>query len=296
MDTNQIFKLIDTVLPFEVCLYHQVLPLALQQKVLHLGMVDPQDSAAMDYTRRLLASLKCSLVPHTISANQHKSVLSTYLSYKDKNQQQTELGKTVAVEPVAGNRSKPPTKPSFPASLNSSQNRPPGNGVAASVPSPPPPPTKMQAQTQIQPAQRSQTPPPPPANNSVPVLKIQATYISRPLQALLSLPPQQLLQELLSRVLLSGIGRLFLERQRDKGRVLWTQEGVLQSVLDDLPLPLFNALVQELKHFFNLPFVPVERSKQVEIERMYNKTHILLLLQVNPGEYGEEATLQVLRG
>lgn len=296
MDTNQIFKLIDTVLPFEVCLYHQVLPLALQQKVLHLGMVDPQDSAAMDYTRRLLASLKCSLVPHTISANQHKSVLSTYLSYKDKNQQQTELGKTVAVEPVAGNRSKPPTKPSFPASLNSSQNRPPGNGVAASVPSPPPPPTKMQAQTQIQPAQRSQTPPPAPANHSVPVLKIQATYISRPLQALLSLPPQQLLQELLSRVLLSGIGRLFLERQRDKGRVLWTQEGVLQSVLDDLPLPLFNALVQELKHFFNLPFVPVERSKQVEIERMYNKTHILLLLQVNPGEYGEEATLQVLRG
>ncbi|MCT7951102.1 hypothetical protein NG798_14985 [Ancylothrix sp. C2] len=298
MDTNQIFKLIDTILPFEVCLYHQILPLARQERVLHLGMVDPQDTAALDYTRRLLSSLKCSLMPHTISASQHKSVLSTYLSYKDKNIKPSEPAKNVALESGVPPKTKPPVPPTFIGKSNSSlspsldaeKKAPSGDGRV-----PPPPSTKIQSHTGIQQSERSQTPPPV-DTNSVPVLKIQATYISRPLQALLTLPPQQLLQELLSRVLLSGIGRLFLERQRDKGRVLWTQEGVLQSVLDDLSLPLFNALVQELKHFFSLPFLPVERPKQVEMERMYNKTHILLLLQVNPGENGEEATLQVLRG
>ena len=297
MDTNQIFKLIDTVLPFEVCLYHQMLPLARQDKIFHLGMVNPDDTVALDYIRKLLSSLKCSLMPHTISASQHKSVLSTYLSYKDKNQLQTESEKKVA--PVSGMspKSQPPMAPKFIGKLNSSippstveKNGHPGDGRV------PPPPTQMQGQTRLQPAERSQTPPPTSTVNSVPVLKLQATYISRPLSGLLTLPPPQLLQELLSRVLLSGIGRLFMEHQRDKGRILWTQEGVLQSVLDDLPLPLFNALVQELKHFFSLPFVPVERPKQIEMERLYNKNHILLLLQVNPGENGEEATLQVLRG
>lgn len=42
--------------------------------------------------------------------------------------------------------------------------------------------------------------------------------------------------------------------------------------------------------------MPVEHPKQVEMERLYNKTHLLLLLQVTPGKHGEEVNLQVLRG
>uniref|UniRef100_A0ACD5GZI3 Uncharacterized protein n=1 Tax=Desertifilum tharense IPPAS B-1220 TaxID=1781255 RepID=A0ACD5GZI3_9CYAN len=43
LDREQMFHLIDGVLPFEACLYHQVLPLSLEGSVLNLGMVDRED-------------------------------------------------------------------------------------------------------------------------------------------------------------------------------------------------------------------------------------------------------------
>jgi hypothetical protein len=36
----------------------------------------------------------------------------------------------------------------------------------------------------------------------------------------------------LGRVLIGGIGRLYFERQSEQGRILWSQDGVLQSVLE----------------------------------------------------------------
>ena len=84
MKASQIFQLIDTILPLEVCLYHQVVPLLRQEKSVHLGMVDTQDSSALDYVKRMLSYLHCSLIPQQISVEQHKSILSSYLKYKDK--------------------------------------------------------------------------------------------------------------------------------------------------------------------------------------------------------------------
>jgi type II secretory ATPase GspE/PulE/Tfp pilus assembly ATPase PilB-like protein len=111
-----------------------------------------------------------------------------------------------------------------------------------------------------------------------------------------TLAPQQLLQELLGRVLIGGIGRLYFERQPEQGRVLWSQDGVLQSVLEGLSLTVFQGLIIELKRIVNLPLLPVVQPKQVEIERRYQQECLLLRLRVMPGSYGEEATLQVLRG
>lgn len=70
----------------------------------------------------------------------------------------------------------------------------------------------------------------------------------------------------------------------------------MQSAIEELPLPVFQGVMVELKHFFNLTSIPVEVSKQVDLDRMYGQTQILLVLQLTPGERGEEATLQVLRG
>lgn len=301
MDSQQVFKLIDSILPLEVCLYHQVLPLARQENTLILGMVDPQDPSALDYIRRMLGNLKCSIVAKKISAEQHKKALSAYLNYKGKN-----AAPSSEVKAVSGNSSEGKAIPRVPVppSLPKTGRTHPPQRVAANLPpiSQSAPNSQISFSTKIQAPSGAGNAPVssdtslPPPSNSLPVLKVQATYLSRPLQALVNLPPQQLLQELLGRVLLSGIGRLLLECQADRGRVLWTQEGVLQSVMEDLPGPLFKALVQELKHFFNLPFITVEHTKQVEMERLYNKQHLLLLLQVNPTEHGEEATLQVLRG
>ncbi|XPM56095.2 MAG: hypothetical protein EDM05_052475 [Leptolyngbya sp. IPPAS B-1204] len=48
LNVDQMFVLIDGVLPFEACLYYQVLPLFLEGNQLHLGMVSPDDMAASD--------------------------------------------------------------------------------------------------------------------------------------------------------------------------------------------------------------------------------------------------------
>ncbi|HEY9703438.1 MAG TPA: hypothetical protein V6C58_13380, partial [Allocoleopsis sp.] len=46
----------------------------------------------------------------------------------------------------------------------------------------------------------------------------------------------------------------------------------------------------------NFTLIPVQQSQQIEIDRMYKDNHLLLILRLIPGKYGEEATLQVLRG
>jgi hypothetical protein len=127
-------------------------------------------------------------------------------------------------------------------------------------------------------------------------LEVPAMHLSRPIEFIATLAPKQMLQELLGRVLIGGIGRLYFERQPQQGRILWSQDGVLQSVLEGLALPVFQGLMLELKLMMNLPLLPVIQPKQVEIERRYQQEALLLRLRVMPGNQGEEATLQVLRG
>jgi type II secretory ATPase GspE/PulE/Tfp pilus assembly ATPase PilB-like protein len=97
-------------------------------------------------------------------------------------------------------------------------------------------------------------------------------------------------------VLGDGIGRLFLERYQKHGRILWSQNGVIQSAIETVPLPKFQALLDELKHLTHLPIAPVTQVQQVEIERLYQRDRVLLRLRIMPTETGEQATLQVLRG
>ncbi|MEO1445781.1 MAG: pilus assembly protein PilB, partial [Cyanobacteria bacterium J06635_11] len=108
--------------------------------------------------------------------------------------------------------------------------------------------------------------------------------------------PKAMTQELLSRVVTKGIGRLYLERQADHGRILWSKDGVLQSVLENVSTMLFQGAINELKLLTRLSLIPVRKTKQVEIERTYQGQRILLRLRIIPGKHGEEATLQVLRG
>jgi hypothetical protein len=54
--------------------------------------------------------------------------------------------------------------------------------------------------------------------------------------------------------------------------------------------------MNELKRFGSLPVITLAEPKQVERECLYQQDRLLLRLRVMPGMYGEEATLQVLRG
>lgn len=309
IQTDQMFRLIDSILPFEACLYHQFLPVALEGKYLRLAMVSPQDSSALDYARRILAYLNCSLKTEQITPEAHQSLLSAYLNHthhsESSRQRTSKKGKQQAVpseqpDPTSDSSQSPeaelhedtdevlfPTNPHQPQEDNSSNLRSPtqtSDNPNDSL-------TEAAFATAITPVPKIS-----PKDEAVPLLDVNAMYLSRPMEFIVTLAPQQLLQELLGRVLIGGIGRLYFERQSEQGRILWSQDGVLQSVLDGLTLSVFQGLIIELKRIFNLPLLPVMQPKQVEIERRYQQECLLLRLRVMPGTHGEEATLQVLRG
>ena len=128
------------------------------------------------------------------------------------------------------------------------------------------------------------------------ILNLDAKHLESPVELLATLPPHELLPELLARVLLGGIGRLYFEAYAQTGRVVWSQNGVLQSVLDQLPRALFQGVIRELQTMAHLSPVPVSQPQQAEIEYLYQQTCVLLRFRFTPGRHGEEATVQVLRG
>ena len=316
MDTAQMFQLIDSILFFEACLYHQVLPLALEENRLKLGMVNPEDTVALDYISRILSHMDCTLEPQPVAADTHQALLSAYLSYREKSKPATKRGQTplvatkppkpTAAQPVAEATAKCPSQ----AAEDDLHNRPTLilthtealkervlskdiSGAEEHLEH------LEQGELFLEQGEKNTQ-----ANKAVVqsssallVLDVQATHLFSPVEVLLNLSPENLLQELLGRVLTGGIGRLYFERQsQNYGRILWSRDGVLQSVLEKLPLPVFQELVNELKLLTRLPLIPIQVKTLVEIDCLYQKNRLLLRLQIMPGVYGEQATLQVLRG
>ncbi|MEH1852566.1 MAG: pilus assembly protein PilB [Nostoc sp.] len=299
-DREQIFQLIDSLLSFEACLYHQILPFGLKGKNLLLGMVYPQDSEALDYVGRILSSINCIMVIEAIAADAHRRILSAYLNHKNTSQLDVKL-----VHQLTGDSS-PTHSPASIADTDTSESNqqpvlmvfqtPKRQHSGQRVDLPPIPELDQSSETTLisrtQQGETSEAAPP----NNLPILPTQASELLSPIELLPTLPPKKLLEELLGRILVGGIGRLYLERQAYEGRILWSDNGILQSVLDQLPLSVFQGVLNELKRFASLPVTTVAEPKQVEKEYVYQKNRLLLRLRVMPGIYGEEATLQVLRG
>lgn len=282
MESYQIFGLIDSILPFEACLYYQVLPIAIEGSRLRLGMVDPDDLTALNYVRQLLAYVNCSLIPQPISSETHKSMLSAYLNYIDKSKQSSETN----------NKSSKPTNTPAKNEADRPLKSPPENNPISPTNSDNINAIKSTVTTQEEKLKSAIQD----VINSLPVLEVKTDHVSSPMEVLAMLPPPHLLKELLGRVVTGGIGRLHFERQSEQGRILWSQNGVLQSVLENLPLDVFQCVINELKILTHLPLIPIQNPKQVEIERRYQESEILVRLRIMIGNYGEEATLQVLRG
>jgi type II secretory ATPase GspE/PulE/Tfp pilus assembly ATPase PilB-like protein len=289
-EREQTFRLIETILSFEVCLYHQILPLSLEDNNLLLGMVNAEDSAALDYVSRILSYMNCTMVKTPITAEVQRSILSAYLNYKNTSSTAAkELPKTW--EDVTQNSSTTET-------TNSQQNQ--QQTIAQGEDSNSSSKTRgdndpfvVTSLTGL--AQKQETSSAAVLGN-LPVLLVPVPEKLIPVETLPSLPPKKLLEQLLGRVLAGGIGRLYLERQPYQGRILWSENGILQSVLEKLPLSVFQGVLNELKRFASLPIATVSEPRQVEKECLFQDSRLLLRLRVMPGMYGEEATLQVLRG
>ncbi len=287
-EQKQTFELIERILSFEACLYHQILPYTIEDNKLLLGMVNVEDTAALDYAGNILSYINCTMVTVAIAADTHRNILSAYLNYKNTSQAVANVAiehsaATIATEPetciVAETKKSENTfqqadSPALPDRDNLSR----ASILFASA----------DKKTQESTSERSLL--------NLPVLLIPVPDLLLPVEQLTTLQPNKLLTELLGRLLAGGIGRLYLERQPYKGRILWSDNGVLQSVLEKLPLSVFQGVLNQLKRLANLPVTTFAEAKQVEKECLYQENRLLLRLRVMPGIYGEEATLQVLRG
>ncbi len=303
-DLAQIYTLIDSILPFEACLYYQVLPIMMEGDRLVIGMVDPRDYAAESYVKRQLAFINYAITTRAIDSEWHRDLLSKYLSHTAKTRQDSSSG---AQKKAAKSSTSTTSTPSaatavkedtaFPTFVVDQPEELEELDPAPRHTAPPPSPTPRKTQSP-----RNQTPPPTalkaqPLNSHAPLhLYIDEQYQGLAEATLGTLQPKELMQALLSKVLKEGIGRLYFERQAQVGRILWSRDGVLQAVLADVEPLIFQGVINELKLLTHLSLISVRKSRQVEIERLYQGDRILLRFRVMPGDHGEEATLQVLRG
>lgn len=302
-ERKQIFQLIDSLLSFEACLYHQILPFELEEKNLWLGMVHPEDSEALDYVSGILSYINCTMVIEAIASDAHRRILSAYLNHKNTSQLDAQKAhQPTADSPQQNSPASIADKPIVSLNTDPESNQQPilmlfetskRQHSGQRVDLPPIPELDPLSQTmRSHEGETSEIAAP----KNLPILPTQVPQLLTPIELLPTLPPKKLLEELLGRILTGGIGRLYLERQAYEGRILWSDNGILQSVLDKLPLSVFQGVLNELKRFASLPLITVSEPKQVEKEYVHQKNRLLLRLRVMPGIYGEEATLQVLRG
>ncbi|MFQ4135909.1 hypothetical protein PGN35_006270 [Nodosilinea sp. PGN35] len=297
LNVAQMLSLIDSILPFEACLYHEIIPLSVESSCLHLGMVNPSDTVATDYARKQVSFIHCSVMSWPVTSDWQRKMLSKYLSHASRHR----------------TRSQPPA-----AAASREQNQ--GDELLTFIVDSPedlrsetPAPSPTAADPSVSPAAApvSSASPPSPPTSSLPSANPSAegAPASQPLELMLApglsqmpvsqlhrLSPPQLTQALLHQVLNEGIGRLYIERRPTHGQVLWSKDGVVQAALQQLSLDQIQSVINELKRLTHLPLLPTAQPKQADIERLYKGDRVLLRLRLMPGTHGEEATLQVLRG
>jgi hypothetical protein len=85
---QRIFRLIEDMVPLELCLQYNVLPLRLKGDCLHLGMVQPSNIQGLEAVRRILASNNCFPSARTIPPQLHRLVLKAFLVHRQGQHRQ----------------------------------------------------------------------------------------------------------------------------------------------------------------------------------------------------------------
>lgn len=328
------FDLITHILPLGICRHYQIVPLTVQDYNLTLGIVDLEHPDTFKGVRSHLQGTPYNIQYRKIDLKTYQLIISAYLNYAKTESPAHKLPKTSALNPYSSltsapsNQSAPDIRATFivdspddsyatgdlsidsgfiyeqskydlPSSsgktnsgfslgqVNPDYSRPLNQSPSIG---------RNTSGHQVPPKQQPATGNQPPHNTSHNTLNLKADHLAEPIQSLLHLPAKQLWHELLARVLNQGIGRIYFERYPTSGRILLTQNGVLQAACEQLAVSQYQALLNQFKMLAHLPPDPVDKPKKIEIEHYYQNERVLLRLRVTQGKHGEEGTLQVLRG
>jgi hypothetical protein len=296
---EQTFKLIDSFLSLRHCLFYQVLPLKLKDNCLTLGMVNPSNQQALTYINSLLANRNYELKTQQIGWQTLQSIVLAYSNnnrtnknnqnhQKEKNETtststETKIAQSIEqLETKLLKRNPLQDRPTLIINSPQSLNLETVNSIASKI-----------SNLTSKDGQKSD------ADNgllTVPALEVQAIYLDAPVEFLTTLSPQLLWRELLGRILGAGIGKLTFDRQQDYGQIILSCNGVKQLSIQKLDLSIFQSVLSEFKYLAKLPATPIQELRRGELLRSYKQERLLLSWQINPSQYGEFASLHVLRG
>ncbi len=308
---EQIFELIDSIISLESCLHYQFLPLELKNNVLTLGMINSKDRNGYNFIYPIVTSLNYILKIVEISSETHQLILAEYLKrdlsdLPSENPQSNPLNnssgsklnssQTIVEVPIDSPHNNNQTRnlhdratliinPQEESKFNNDSHK---NKIASSSPE------IFSSEPQITNFNSLEVSHYSDSSTSN-LLEVQAEYINKSTDILSSLEPKKLWQELLARILDGGIGRLYLERHLYHGKIIWSKDGVLQSSLEEVKIEVFDRLIQEIKILGKQPLNPIDKTRKIAIEKVYNQERILLRIEFFLNQYGEEITIQILR-
>ena len=102
-------------------------------------------------------------------------------------------------------------------------------------------------------------------------------------------------QKLLERAFQHRTDYLKLVRQQDCCGIRAEQNQATQSAIDNVPLPIFCSLLDEIKRMARLPQNTTDHPRKVVLERFHEQERILLRLEFSVRERLEEVGIQILR-
>jgi type II secretory ATPase GspE/PulE/Tfp pilus assembly ATPase PilB-like protein len=274
INQEKTFQIIDTLIPLESCLYHQLIPISLEDKNFIVAMIKPNDELILDYLKSILPSSDHTLQVEQISPETHELIISSYQNYTRSYQESEQINYAIEQKLIT----------SQPETETKKRSTPEANGKTLIIDS--------QELINLREKNSKKTKKKSKASKS---LQINAKHETEPLETLTDLTPEELWQELLARLVKEGIGRLYFEINQDFGKIVLTKNGVITSTLEKIDPLLFQELFKATKNLANLPPNPLEKPRKIEVERIYQTKRLLLRFHLFPSQYGEQGTIQVLR-
>ena len=302
IDYARVINLMKSILSLEYCLQYQIIPLNLERGCLHLGMVDSQDRDALGFAQTITNALGYSLAIERIDSQTHQLALVQYLQNnhtakpdRASNRENNDSAMTVVGMPsdeptpnldnkatVVAHRVEKPQKISK-AALEDSKS----TAYAPLTDNFPEPIIDRNAST------TENTPLDPFFDFDLAEPSVSYCLTA---ETLSKLTPSELWQELFSKILDGSISKLYLEQNRQQGKIVYSPDGIIESSFDRVALEIVQTLVREIKTLAKIPLQPLEKTKKVAIEKHDRQERLQLHIVVSPSQWGDNITLEVLRG
>ncbi|NJL98957.1 MAG: general secretion pathway protein [Synechococcaceae cyanobacterium SM2_3_2] len=319
IDRAKVPVLIAQFLPVEICVYYQVVPIAKEGNQLTLGMVDPEDSAALDYVGKMLAYSRLKIQPHRLTPQEQQSLIAYYFSHPPaaaeveafrETARQTVQAQPVATSPPPASGSPPPqpaqqqttqqqaTQQQATQQQTTQQTVSPPKAEPQNVLLPPPAPLQQTVQAQWDPSQAQS-----PSRQTITPSRL-TTIPTRVTTNPARIPDegseetvQQLLNSMLRRALDENAEQILIDvYQNNTCRVRYRQQGILRDLFRQLSDTIRARLLANLKRMLGLDPELVGESQSAEVERTFRKEPLILQLKVTPQFEREGAVLSIFRG